>query len=108
MDEAGLCDRVALVQSGRLLSVDTPVGVTDSFGKPLIAARGANMLELLNLLKQHENVDDAYPFGEFHHVVLKNEDHTSLENFLQAKGQKIELKKIEPDIEDCFIALMKN
>ncbi len=108
MDEAGLCDRVALVQSGRLLSVDTPVGVTDSFGKPLIAARGANMLELLNLLKQHENVDDAYPFGEFHHVVLKNEDQTSLENFLQTKGQKIELKKIEPDIEDCFIALMKN
>jgi len=108
MDEASLCDRVALVQSGRLMSVDTPTGVTNSFGKPLIAARGTNMLELLNLLKQHENVVDAYPFGEFHHAVLKNEDQTSLENYFHAHGQKIELKKIKPDIEDCFIALMKN
>jgi len=107
MDEASLCDRVALVQSGRLMSVDTPAGVTNSFGKPLIAVRGENMLELLNLLKQHENVLDAYPFGEFHHAVLKNDDETSLENYLHAQGQKIEVKKIKPDIEDCFIALMK-
>ena len=108
MDEASLCDRVALVQSGRLMSVDTPAGVTNSFGKPLVAVRGNNMLELLNLLKQHENVVDAYPFGEFHHAVLKNEDPTSLENYLHSPGQKIELKKIKPDIEDCFIDLMKN
>jgi len=108
MDEASLCDRVALVQSGRLMSVDTPAGVTNSFGKPLVAVRGNNMLELLNLLKQHENVVDAYPFGEFHHAVLKNEDPTSLENYLHSQGQKIELKKIKPDIEDCFIDLMKN
>jgi len=108
MDEASRCDRVALVQSGRLMSVDTPAGVTNSFGKPLIAARGTNMLELLNLLKQHESVVDAYPFGEFHHAVLKNEDQTSLENYLHAHGQHVELNKIKPDIEDCFIALMKN
>jgi len=108
MDEASLCDRVALVQSGRLMSVDTPAGVTNSFGKPLVAVRGNNMLELLNLLKQHENVVDAYPFGEFHHAVLKNEDQTSLENYLHSQGQKIALKKIKPDIEDCFIDLMKN
>src|SRR6187397_2415930 len=56
IDEASLCDRVALVQSGRLMSVDTPAGVTNSFGKPLVAVRGNNMLELLHLLTQHENV----------------------------------------------------
>jgi len=108
MDEASLCDRVALVQCGRLMSVDTPAGVTNSFGKPLVAVRGNNMLELLHLLTQHENVADAYPFGEFHHAVLKDDDQTSLEAYLEAQGQKIELKKIKPDIEDCFIALMKN
>jgi ABC-type multidrug transport system ATPase subunit len=108
MDEASLCDRVALVQSGRLMSVDTPAGVTNSFGKPLVAVRGTDMLELLNLLKQHENVVDAYPFGEYHHAVLKNEDETLLVNYLNRQEQNIELKKIKPDIEDCFIALMKN
>ena len=108
MDEASLCDRVALVQSGKLLSVDNPAGVTNSFGRPLIAARSSNMLDLLSLLKQHENVLDAYPFGEFHHAVLKDDDETGLENYLHAHGQEAELKKIQPDIEDCFIALMKN
>src|SRR5678815_5042782 len=88
MDEAELCDRVALVQSGRLMSVDTPADVTNSFGKPLVAVRGNNMLELLHLLTQHENVADAYPFGEFHHAVLKDDDQTSLEVYLEAQGQK--------------------
>ena len=33
MDEAGLCDRVALIQSGKILSIDTPQGVVNEFGK---------------------------------------------------------------------------
>src|SRR6476620_11618306 len=73
MDEASLCDRVALLQNGKILSINTPEGIVDDFQKPILAVRGSNMLNLLKDLKKQENVLDAYPFGEFHHVVLKAE-----------------------------------
>ncbi|MGB8194551.1 MAG: ABC transporter ATP-binding protein, partial [Chitinophagaceae bacterium] len=74
MDEASLCDRVALIQDGKLLSVNTPAGVIDQFGKPLLAAKSNNMLQLLGELKNAPGVEEAYPFGEYHHVVLKEND----------------------------------
>jgi ABC-type multidrug transport system ATPase subunit len=109
MDEAGLCDRIALVQSGKLLSLNTPRGVTASFDKPLLAARSANMLKLLKRLKSAPGVEDAYPFGEYHHVVLnKNYNRTELENFVVQEQPDVEILQAEPNIEDCFMNLMKN
>ncbi|MDF2190088.1 ABC transporter ATP-binding protein [Paraflavitalea sp. CAU 1676] len=110
MDEASLCDRVALVQSGKLLSVDTPAGVRAAFGKPLLAVRAEKMLPLLNDLKGSGAVADAYPFGEYHHAVMRgNHDITELRQYLEQKGhQQVEIKAVEPDIEDCFMDLMKN
>ena len=108
MDEAGLCDRVALMQSGRIMTVDTPAGIIQSFGKKLLAVKGDNMLLLLNELKNHSDVEDAYPFGEYHHAVMKSPDERSLENFLRLAGQHVEWKEVAANIEDCFIALMKN
>jgi len=107
MDEASLCDRVGLMQTGKILSVNTPKGVVDAFGKKLVAVKSDNMLELLNDLKQYEGIEDAYPFGEYHHAVMKTNDETGLKNYLSRAGRKCELKATEPDIEDCFIALMK-
>jgi len=110
MDEAGLCSRVALIQNGELLSIDQPSKIIQRFGKPLIAARSDNMLLLLTNLKNYEEVEDAYPFGAYHHVVLKNNyDETKLKKYLEKPDrQNLEILKVEPDIEDCFIALMKN
>jgi ABC-type multidrug transport system ATPase subunit len=110
MDEASLCDRVALLQTGKILSINTPRGIISEFKKPIMAARASNMLHLLNDLKNFEQTDDAYPFGEFHHAVMKeNFNEEALKNYLvQQSNDEIKLKKTEPDIEDCFMALMKN
>jgi ABC-2 type transport system ATP-binding protein len=108
MDEAGMCDRVALIQSGKILSINTPRGVVNEFGKTLLAVKSNDMLHLLNDLKQYEEVQDAYPFGEYHHVVMKNGNKKGLDNYLQKTNRQYELKDVQPDIEDCFIALMKN
>lgn len=109
MDEAGLCDRVMLMQEGKMLSMDTPEGVIAKFGKPLWAARAADMLALLNNLKQFEGVEDSYPFGEYHHVVLKNHfNEEQFRNYVIASNRNVELKPVQPNIEDCFMALMKN
>jgi len=108
MDEAGLCDRVALIQSGRILTIDTPQGVTDAFEKKLLAVKSEGMLRLLSILKASPQVEDAYPFGEFHHAVLKFGDGEALEATLRKEGIHFEMKAIKPDIEDCFMALMKH
>lgn len=107
MDEASLCDRVALVQTGKILSIDTPQKIVSSFQKPLLAVKNANMLQLLNLLKQCEWVEDAYPFGEFHHVVMKGEFKDEVSAYLSAKTSAFEIIDASPNIEDCFISLMK-
>lgn len=110
MDEAGLCDRVALIQSGNLLSINTPSGIISSFSKPLWGVKSSHMIHLLNELNELSFVDAAYPFGEFHHVVLKNEAHSKdLDQFIKERtNENAMIKNVTPDIEDCFIALMKN
>jgi ABC-type multidrug transport system ATPase subunit len=110
MDEAGLCDRVALIQGGKMLSINTPQGIVDNFSKPLFEIKSSKMLHLLNELKQQDFVDNVYPFGEFHHVVMKdNSGEQLLQQFIQQRNEeKMILRRAQPDIEDCFIELMKN
>jgi ABC-2 type transport system ATP-binding protein len=109
MDEASLCDRVALLQNGRILSIDTPQGVIDSFSKSLWAVKSTRMLPLLKELQEKEYVDNVYPFGEFHHVVIKNRtDEEKLQELIKGRNNESAVAhKVKPDIEDCFIALMR-
>ena len=110
MDEAELCDKVALLQNGKILSINTPQGIVNNFSNPLWAVKSSRMLHLLNELQQLDTVKDAYPFGEFHHVVLKNESGSNaLKQFIQSRiNENAIVQEVKPDIEDCFIALMKN
>jgi len=110
MDEAALCDKVALIQNGKILSIDTPQGIIRSFSKPIRAVKSTHMLHLLNDLLKLDAVQDAYPFGEFHHVVLKDASGAgALQQFIESRQQENALmQEVNPDIEDCFIALMKD
>ena len=109
MDEASLCDRVALIQDGKILSINTPQGIVKNFSKPLWAVKSSRMLPLLNELLQKDFIENAYPFGEFHHVVMKDRSgEEKLQQFIQNRSdEKAVLQVTQPDIEDCFIALMK-
>jgi ABC-type multidrug transport system ATPase subunit len=110
MDEAGLCDRVALIQNGKILSINTPQGIIDSFSKPLWAVKSSRMLRLLVDLEQKDFIENVYPFGEYHHVVMKDKSGEGLlKQVIQSKkDENAVAEKVQPDIEDCFIALMKN
>ena len=109
MDEAGLCDRVALIQNGKILSVNSPQAIVESFSKPLWAVKSTRMLSLLNELLQKDFVEDVYPFGEYHHVVMKDRSSEPLlRQFIQDRNsENAVLQPTKPDIEDSFIALMK-
>ena len=110
MDEAGLCDRVGLIQNGKVLSINTPKAIVANFAKPLWAVKSSRMLSLLNDLLKSDFVQDAYPFGEYHHVVMKDRSgEPLLRQFIgERTNENAVLQTAQPDIEDCFIALMKN
>jgi len=109
MDEASLCDRVALIQAGNTLSINTPRGIISDFGKTILAVKDHDRLQLLETLNQFDGAANAYPFGEYNHVVMKdNNGEPELKKYLSSKGRQSEIKPVEPGIEDCFIALMKN
>jgi ABC-type multidrug transport system ATPase subunit len=110
MDEASLCDRVALMQEGRVMEVNTPGGVTVNFGKPLYAVRGEHMYELMQRLRQHEQVESCYPFGQHHHVVFKDStlNQESIQELVALlDGGVTTVEQIEPTIEDSFMKLMR-
>lgn len=110
MDEAGLCDRVALIQEGKILDIDSPKAITQKFKYPLWSVRNENMYQLLVDLTSMKEVVSCYPFGQEHHVVFKNEkSKESVELALKQKGySSIQFQKIEAGIEDSFMALMKD
>lgn len=110
MDEANLCDRVALVKDGAFMQIDSPVNIVSRFGRPVYAIQSQNMYGLLKDLREVKEMHSVFPFGEYlHYTVEQGEaDLNELKTFLTAKGhQKIDIQVIAPNIEDCFMELMR-
>jgi len=107
MDEATLCDRVALIHQGLILQINEPQVITQNFGKPLWAFQSDNMYKLrLDLLSLNE-VESCYPFGQYHHVTLNNPDNIlEVESKIKSKNHELRYEKIPASIEDCFLSLM--
>lgn len=100
MDEAVLCDRIALIQGGKILSVNTPAQILDDYPHQLFAAKAGSNYHLLEQLKRQPNVDMAYISGEYLHVVFKGDDR-------RIDFPSAEVLPVNPTIEDCFIQLMR-
>ena len=108
MDEAEICDRVALIQNGRILSVDTPGNIIGQYRGKLLSVSSPDLYSLKLDLEAYVNTLSAYLFGQVLHLTLAEEDsEEDLEEFLEKKGYKdIVVNRIRPTIEDCFLALM--
>ncbi|NLR66396.1 ABC transporter ATP-binding protein [Chitinophaga varians] len=110
MDEAVLCERIALMQGGKIMSVDTPANVIATFPVALYAVKAANIYRLLTSLREDAAIDSCYAFGEYVHVTFREDTGRDLlqwQQSLAAKGhEQVEAKKISPSIEDSFIRLM--
>jgi ABC-2 type transport system ATP-binding protein len=110
MDEAAMCDRVALMQSGKIMSIDTPENVIREFKKPMWSVKADEMYRLLNDLKNYPGTESCNSFGEVHHLVLKNDDldEVKMLNYLKEHQHKnISIKPAQPNIEDRFMQLMQ-
>jgi ABC-2 type transport system ATP-binding protein len=97
MDEADLCERIALMQSGSILSIDTPAAIKAAYPEVLYAVKSANMHQLLKDLREYGS---CYAFGEYLHF-------SGVDPTPYIKGHTdVVVKKITPGIEDCFIRLL--
>jgi ABC-2 type transport system ATP-binding protein len=110
MDEASLCDRIALIQNGNIMSVDTPQNIIDSFPSRLFAAKAKDIYQLLKAFRGDPTINNCYAFGEYLHMSLKDDNNSEIVlQDLERKyqPQDFEVKRIIPTIEDCFIQRMR-
>ena len=109
MDEAKLCDRIALIQNGRFMKVDTPENIVAQFTEILWSVKSNQMHRLLKDLRNHPEIKTSFSFGESYHITL-NEGlkQKELQEYLMSLGHKeVEINKIDPSVEDCFMFLSK-
>ncbi len=112
MDEATRCDRVALLQAGRLLAVDTPDAITRAFDRPLVAVRASDRYRALLALREFPHTRTVFPFGDTLHYTDERTDPVDrvgpeVEAFLRARGlSDVSARQIPASVEDAFMARM--
>jgi ABC-2 type transport system ATP-binding protein len=110
MDEAKLCERIALIQNGQIMSVDTPANIIKGYPEKLYAAKSDDIYKLLKDFRTHPEIGSCYAFGEYIHITLKDRSVSGLEalNRIAAENNHthVQIKEIEAGIEDSFILLM--
>ena len=110
MDEAALCDRIALIQGGEILEIDTPEAIVSQFPKTIYNVGADNMYKLIQSLQQYEHVYSVFPFGEFVHYTDKRDsfEMADLQSYLEKEGlTAIHIESTKANIEDAFMELAR-
>ena len=112
MDEAALCDRIALIQHGKILSIDTPEQISESFPDLLFEVKAGRTSAVLRALENFTQKKNVYAYGESVHLTVdRNEDFNTsiLTDYLKNEGfTDIEIKPVKASIEDSFIRLLSD
>jgi ABC-2 type transport system ATP-binding protein len=109
MDEANLCDRIALIQKGQILSIDTPAKIIQSYPEPIYAIKSTDIFKSLEDTRTYPGISSCFAFGDALHATFKSSSDKGIIDFLHSKGHAdASLETITPGIEDCFIHMLKN
>lgn len=110
MDEAMLCDRIALIQKGNFLEVETPQNIINQYPEILWSVQSKDMFKLLKDLREYKMIKTCFAFGEVHHITVNNDlTREQLNQYLITKGHAdIDIHEIKPSIEDCYMLLAQN
>lgn len=112
MDEAALCDRIALIQHGKILSIDTPEQISESFPDLLFEVKSGRTSAVLRALENFTQKKNVYAYGESVHLTVdRNEDFniSTIADYLKNEGfTDTEIKPVKASIEDSFIRLLSD
>ncbi len=113
MDEAARCERVALMQKGRVLAIDRPEAIGARFPRALWSVQGSPRYALIVALRAWPHAASVQPFGEALHYsdrrpgITGEQLRSELAPWMSARGAHIaHIAPIEPGIEDAFMELM--
>ena len=109
MDEATRCDRIALIQGGKFLGVDTPERLVEHYPEKLWAVRSEHMHRLLADLRAYPYIQTSFSFGETYHVTMHAQGSPDdLQAYLSQRGHRAaRIEAILPSVEDCFMWLSR-
>ena len=107
MDEATLCDEIALIQEGRILKIDEPQNMMERFDKPLFAVKTNSTYQLLKHLRLKPYTHSVLPFGECLHLITSEVlSAANIQEQLKSEGfTDVEVSDIKASIEDVFLDL---
>jgi len=109
MDEASLCDRVALIQDGKIMKISKPDEIVADYRHQLWAVRSGRFFELLSDLHAYPGIHSVHASGQAAHVAFDKSGLVveDLRNYLiNSRHKDVVIEEIKPTIEDCFMELM--
>jgi ABC-2 type transport system ATP-binding protein len=110
MEEAEYCHRLALMNRGRLIALDSPAGLRDSTVEPLLELRTDNAPRAVEAVKDLSGVLEASMYGRALHVLVADESAAApvLSKALADAGVTLRsLRRIQPALEDVFVARIR-
>ena len=106
MDEASLCDRIALIQDGAFMKIDTPENIVREYKQVLWSVKSSDMSKLLKDLRANEEIKSSFAFGDTHHITIEDISQGELSAYLKNLGHtELSIVPIKAGIEDCFMEL---
>ncbi len=110
MDEASLCERIALIQHGKILSINSPEQIVRQYTQQLWKVSAQNNYSLIKDLESFAKTHSVFAFGDSVHLSSNDEqlETNEIEEYLtKRKHKNLEVTSIQPNIEDCFMELMQ-
>ncbi len=112
MDEAERCNRIAFISQGEIIAIGSPTEIKKKYMRgEVITIVPKDLMTCYNALSSLNFIEDIGIFGDSIHVVVDNADEKMPEISLFFKKKNlsfIKIEKIQPSIEDVFVALTKN
>jgi ABC-2 type transport system ATP-binding protein len=110
MDEAEYCNRVALINRGRLLAMETPLTLKKrNLGGDILVIECDEIRKAILVLHEAPGVQDVAAFGNSIHVLVENAGETlpALSSLLSGHNISVtRLEPVEPTIDDIFVQMV--
>ena len=110
MEEAEYCHRLALMNRGRLIALDTPRRLHETMRRPVLEIRSGDGPRAAAALAAQTGVVEAGLFGRHVHAIVRDaeEARRTVPEALAAAGVALYgIEVVSPSLEDVFIALVK-
>ncbi len=109
LDEAERCDRVGLIDQGKLMAVGTPAEIKELMDGRILAIRSRQARKIVSLLRGKPFSKSVNLFGDTVHLVYRESKETKEQVIALLDREKINFEQIretQPSLEDVFVSLL--